>query len=46
MYKFSPIFMQLTFLATPYFDHDAFMRHALHVLDAPDVDDYGDDGGV
>jgi len=24
------------FFASPYFDHDAFMHHALHILDAPD----------
>jgi len=23
------------FVLTPYFDHDAFMHRALHVLDAP-----------
>jgi len=23
-------------LCFPYFDHDAFMHHALHILDAPD----------
>jgi len=21
----------------PYFDHDAFMHHPMHVLDAPDI---------
>jgi len=38
-----PIFVQFTFfwfnlrfIASPYFDHDAFMYHFLHVLDAPD----------
>jgi len=25
----------LRFLLSPYFDHDAFMHHALHVLNAP-----------
>jgi len=25
----------LAFLVPSYFDHDAFMHHALHVLDAP-----------
>ena len=40
--KFSSIFVQimcfgqLTFLPSPYFDHDAFVHHALHVLGAPD----------
>jgi len=23
------------FFASPYFDHDAFMHHTMHVLDAP-----------
>jgi len=26
--------LNLLFFASPYFDHDAFMHHALHVLDA------------
>jgi len=26
--------LKLRFLASPYFDHDAFMHHALHTLDA------------
>src|SRR6218665_3305789 len=43
IYKFPPIFLQFTcllpklrFFASPYFDDDAFMHHALHVghLDA------------
>jgi len=29
-----PIFVLFCFLASPYFDHDAFTHHALHVLDA------------
>ena len=28
-------FDKLTFFPSPYFDHDAFAHHALHVLDAP-----------
>jgi len=42
--NFPPIFVQFTFFwlnlrlfASPYFDHDAFMCHALHALDALDV---------
>src|SRR6218665_3358965 len=45
IYKFSPIsakfihfplFPQnLRYFASPHFDHDAFMHHVLHVLDAP-----------
>src|SRR6218665_1137516 len=36
IYKFPPLFsVFLTFLASSYFDHDAFMHHALHILDAP-----------
>ena len=31
-YVFLP---NLHFFASPYFDHDAFMRHALHMLDSP-----------
>src|SRR6218665_2256373 len=31
---FPHIFVQFTFFASPYFDHDAFMHHALHVLDS------------
>jgi len=27
--------LNLGFLLPTYFDHDAFMHHALHVLDAP-----------
>ena len=33
----------MTFLCvfrSPYFDHDAFMHHTMHVLDAPDVNNY------
>jgi len=26
-------------LLFPYFDHDAFMHHALHLLDTPDLND-------
>ena len=42
-YKFPPVLGKFTcFLHTlrvfpPYFDHDAFMHHPMHVLDAPDV---------
>ena len=39
--QFLPILVQFTFflpnlrvLTSPYFDHDAIMHHALHVLDA------------
>jgi len=28
-------FINLLFLPPPYFDHDAFMHDALHILDAP-----------
>src|SRR6218665_1771993 len=42
IYQFNPISTKFTFfgliyvfLLPPYFDHDAFMHHALHVLDAP-----------
>ena len=42
MYKFPPYFRSIyvfpltyVFYAYPYFDHDAFTNHALHVLDAP-----------
>jgi len=28
-------FLNLIFFGFPYFDHDAFMHHVLHVLDAP-----------
>jgi len=37
----SPYFQKITFfpnlrfLLPPYFDHDAFMHHALYILDAP-----------
>jgi len=34
--NFPMIFIQFTFFASPYFDHDAFTHHALHVMDAPD----------
>ena len=40
-YKFSPYFRQIHLLFTyftcipPYFDHDTFMHHPMHVLDAP-----------
>jgi len=41
MFQFFPylssiyvFFLNLPFLLAPYFDHDAFMHHALHVLDA------------
>ena len=27
--------LNLIFFTSPYFDHDAFMHHALHVLDIP-----------
>src|SRR6218665_2671691 len=29
------VWFNLRFLLPPYFDHDAFMHHTLHVLDAP-----------
>jgi len=32
MYVFLP---NLRFLLLPYFDHDAFVHHALHVLNSP-----------
>ena len=42
IHELSHIFVQFTFsglidmaFASPYFDHDAFMYHALHVLDTP-----------
>ena len=28
IFKFHPIFVKLTFLASPYFDHDTSMHHA------------------
>ena len=33
----------MCFSFPPYFDHDAFMHHTIHALDAPDhiTDDYG-----
>jgi len=31
-----PVFLNLRFFASPYFDLDAFMHHVLHVLDAPE----------
>jgi len=31
-----PIFILFCLGASPYFDHDAFMHHALHILDAPE----------
>jgi len=27
--------MLYVFFVSPYFDHDAFMHHTMHVLDAP-----------
>jgi len=43
MYAFSPYFHKITSFGLihicwllPYFDHDVFTHHALHVLDAPD----------
>jgi len=27
--------LNLRFFASPYFDHDAFMQHPLHVMDTP-----------
>ena len=42
--KFPPVFQKFnTFLHTlrvfpPYFDHDAFMHHPMHVLDAPAIE--------
>src|SRR6218665_205931 len=42
IYKFPLYFVQFTFcllnlhfFASPYFDHDTFTHHALHLLDAP-----------
>src|SRR6218665_3066713 len=41
IYTFPPISTKFTFLGLiyvfcfPYFDHDAFMHHTLHILDAP-----------
>src|SRR6218665_279640 len=36
IYKFPVHYLHsFSFLATSYFDHDAFTHHALHVLDAP-----------
>jgi len=29
------LFAEVTFFASPYFDHDAFMQHALHIHYAP-----------
>src|SRR6218665_2180092 len=35
-YKNSPAFCILyVYFVSPYFDHDAFMHHPMHVLDAP-----------
>ena len=34
--KNSPAFYILYVYFPPYFDHDAFMHHPMHVLDAPD----------
>jgi len=31
--------MAYVFFVRPYFDHDAFMHHPMHVLDAPDFSD-------
>jgi len=31
------IFVEFTYFASPYFDHDAFIHHALHVLNVPDL---------
>jgi len=28
--------VNLRVFSSPYFDHDAFMHHALHLLDAPE----------
>jgi len=46
IYKFPRIFIRLTFFGliypfftSPYFDHDAFTHHAIHVLDAPGDND-------
>src|SRR6218665_126411 len=41
--KFSPLFSKnspafyilFVYFVSPYFDHDAFMHHPMHVLDAP-----------
>ena len=41
IYRSSPIFVHFTcfalftFSVSPYFDHDAFMHHVLHLLDVP-----------
>jgi len=32
-------FLLFTFFCFPYFDHDAFMHHALHALEAPELND-------
>jgi len=34
--QFSFFLLIYDFLLPPYFDNDAFMHHALHVLDAPE----------
>jgi len=33
--KFTCFFILYVFFLSPYFDHDAFMHHTMHVLDAP-----------
>src|SRR6218665_1648604 len=38
-YTNSPAFYILCVYFPPYFDHDAFMHHPMHVLDAPACDD-------
>ena len=39
--EFTCFCMLYVYFASPYFYHDAFMHHAMHVLDAPD-----DEGGL
>ena len=34
IYKFPLFSFSLSFFSSPNFDHDAFMHHALHILDA------------
>jgi len=45
LFKIPPCFPKIQQLFTyftcipPYFDHDAFMHHPMHILDAPDAED-------
>jgi len=34
--KFTCFYIHSAFFVSPYFDHDAFMHHTMHVLDAPE----------